>query len=87
MVWVKEKFIDGERPVTHKKKDEGSPSVKLNKDFLDGTNLIGNVKEFRQILSDFTFEKMKNRETEDSAEVPESVFQEFWRDKSINHSN
>nr|CAH0106739.1 unnamed protein product [Daphnia galeata] len=75
-VLVKEKVIDRER----------QPSGKLNKDFLDGTNLIGNVKEFRQILSDFTFEKMKNRETEDSAEQRKSVFETFWRDTSFQLS-
>jgi hypothetical protein len=88
LVLVKENVIDRQqRPVTKKKKKgEGLSTGKLNQDFLDGTNLIGNVKEFRQILSDFTFEKMKNRETEDSAEVRESVFKTFWRGELLKLS-
>ena len=88
---VKEKVINLERqPVTNEKKEKSEGSTllyygKLNKDFLDGTHLRENVKEFRKILSDFTFEKMK-KETKDSAEVRESVFKTFWRDKSFEMS-
>nr|CAH0106736.1 unnamed protein product [Daphnia galeata] len=89
-ILVKEKVIDREQRVTNekkkRKKGEGLYYGKLNEDFLDGTNLTGNVNEFRQILSDFTFEKNKNKETKDSVEVRESVFQEFWGNKSFELS-
>ena len=75
---VKEKVINLEQTE--------QPTFGLNKDFLDGTNLTGNVKEFRQILFDLTFEQEKKKESKDSAEVPESVFQKFWSKKSFKLS-
>nr|CAH0105441.1 unnamed protein product [Daphnia galeata] len=58
-------------------------SGKLGGKFMDGKNLTGNVKEFRNILSDLTIKQDKNKETNDS---PESIFQEFWSKKSFKFS-
>ena len=60
--------------VIERQKKNKEFSGKLSKKFMDGTNLNGNVKEFRNILSELTFEQEKNKETKDS---PESIFQEF----------